>query len=134
MMEGVQDALRVASEAADKAQIAYESFESARASRVREFSDAALSALAAQDWGAVLLCSSCLFASIRSCLRALLPCLHESVSTHSVSADSVGSAEQRGTALLIRGRVLDLRPDHCPEAEAALTRAVRRYTFSVVSV
>lgn len=28
-------------------------------------------------------------------------------------------------AFMLRGKVLDLRPDHCPNAEAALTRAVR---------
>lgn len=27
-------------------------------------------------------------------------------------------------AFLTRGKILDLRPDHCPEAESALTRSV----------
>ena len=39
-------------------------------------------------------------------------------------AEASGSATERGTALLVRGRLLDLRPDYSAEAEALLTRAV----------
>lgn len=53
-MAGVQEALRVAGEAAARAQKAYDSYAAApvKAAQVREASDAALAALATQDWGA----------------------------------------------------------------------------------